>query len=140
MADREREQYLKTIAELNATVAELTKQVAELQDALNAKKRRNKFGASNMAGVYIGGVVATAVTSVLLSSWGYKQDAYNKTMWIYAGFVLLFGGFSFLRLRERVHPESADRKSGAPLSEIVRSMLKQVLCTCSPGWSAHQSH
>ena len=40
MADKEREQYLKTIAELNATVAELTKQVAELQDALNAKKGR----------------------------------------------------------------------------------------------------
>ncbi len=87
-------------------------------------QERNKFGASNMAGVYIGGVVATAVTSVLLSSWGYKQDAYDKTMWIYAGFVVLFGVFSFLRLRERVHPESADRKSGAPLGEIVRSMFQ----------------
>ena len=40
MADKEREQYLRTIAELSATVAELTKQVAELQEALNAKKRR----------------------------------------------------------------------------------------------------
>ena len=40
VADKEREQYLKTIAELNATVAELTKQIAELQEALNAKKRR----------------------------------------------------------------------------------------------------
>jgi hypothetical protein len=40
VADKEREQYLKTIAELSATVAELTKQVAELQEALNAKKRR----------------------------------------------------------------------------------------------------
>ena len=49
MADGEREQYLKTIAELNATVAELTKQVAELQDALNAKKRRKDSHNSSQA-------------------------------------------------------------------------------------------
>ena len=83
--------------------------------------QRNKFGASNMAGIYIGGVVATAVTSILLKAWGYKQDAYDKTMWIYAFIVLIFGIFSFIKLRERVRPEKAE-KSGS-VSEIIKSMF-----------------
>lgn len=84
--------------------------------------KRNKFGASNMAGVYIGGVVATAVTSLLLSAWGYKQSAYDKTMWLYAALIVAFGVFSFLRLRERVHPEKAN--DGAPLGAVVKSMFQ----------------
>ena len=47
VADKEREQYLKTIAELSATVAKLreelaesNRKIAELTEAINAKKRR----------------------------------------------------------------------------------------------------
>ena len=47
MADKEREQYLKTIAELSATVAKLSEElaesnrkIAELTEAINAKKHR----------------------------------------------------------------------------------------------------
>ena len=47
VADKEREQYLKTIAELSATVAKLSEElaesnrkIAELTEAINAKKRR----------------------------------------------------------------------------------------------------
>lgn len=86
-------------------------------------QQRNKFGASNMAGVYIGGVVATAVTSILLTAWGYRQPAYDRTMWIYAVLIVVFGVFGFLRLRERVHPEKND-SAGAPLSAVVKSMFQ----------------
>ena len=47
VVDKEREQYLKTIAELSATVAKLSEElaesnrkIAELTEAINTKKRR----------------------------------------------------------------------------------------------------
>lgn len=54
-------------------------------------QKRSKFGASNMAGVYIGGLVATTVTAVLLGKLGYTQAGYDKTMFLYAGIVLVLG-------------------------------------------------
>lgn len=66
----------------------------------NRADERNKLGASQMTGTYIGGIVATTVTSSLLVSGGYTQQAYDKTMMIYAVLILATGIFAFVRLRE----------------------------------------
>lgn len=87
---------------------------------------RNKFGASNMAGTYIGGIMATTVTSVLLSTWGYTQSGYGRTMILYSAMVIVFGAFAFVRLREQnsMVVSKTDKEEKVPLSVILKSMLQ----------------
>lgn len=92
----------------------------------NDTQKRNKFGASNMAGTYIGGIIATTVTSVLLTVYGYNQSGYDKTMIFYSALVLGLGILAFLRLRETNHHEGTEKKeekTSAPMKEILYSMV-----------------
>ena len=91
----------------------------------NDSQKRNKFGASNMAGVYVGGLVATTVTTVLLGAFGYTQAGYDKTMYIYSAEVLFFGIFSFVRLKETQNETNKDMAGEkVPMGTIVRSMFQ----------------
>lgn len=96
----------------------------------NDTLKRNKLGASNMAGTYVGGIVATTVTSVLLGLWGYTQSGYDKMTLVYSGIILIFGLFAVIRLRERhtyiVTDGIAKPKGGekTPLKEILSSMIR----------------
>lgn len=87
----------------------------------NDTQERNKFGASNMAGTYIGGIVATTLTSVLLVSFGYTQAGYDKTMILYSVLVFVLGIFATVRLKERNMPkaEGKDKKNNVPMKAVV---------------------
>ena len=88
-------------------------------------QERTQFGAWNMGGTYIGGIVATTLTAVLLGAWGYTQSGYDKTVLLYAVIILLVGLFSVFRLQERVHPVKAanDKKEKpASLGVILKTM------------------
>ena len=80
---------------------------------------RNKFGASNMAGVYIGGLAATAVASVLLSKLGYTQSGYSKTMFLYSAIVLVVGTLSFIRLKEFQADTDKIEQPKVPLKAVL---------------------
>lgn len=96
----------------------------------NDTQKRNKLGASNMAGTYVGGIVATTVTSVLLGMWGYTQAGHDKTTLAYSAVMLLFGVFAVFRLKEQrtytVRSSAAGKKAEAKTSwkEILSSMLR----------------
>ena len=86
-------------------------------------QKRNKLGASNMAGVYLGGIAATALTAVLLSKFGYTQSGYDKTMVIYGTFVLVFGIFAFAKLRENQKLTNiGEKEKSAPIQKILYSI------------------
>ena len=87
---------------------------------------RSKFGASNMAGVYIGGMVATTLTAVLLGKLGYDQQGYDKVMFFYALLILIFGFFSFARLKESrgQGKNEAEKQQGESLRTILSAMVK----------------
>ncbi|MDR2730262.1 MAG: MFS transporter [Treponema sp.] len=91
----------------------------------NNTQERNKFGASNMAGTYLGGIVAMTLTSILLSTWGYTQSGYDKTTLLYAAIVLVFGIFATIRLKERNTGTSVKEQNiKTPMKEILKSMYK----------------
>ncbi|MDL2301422.1 MFS transporter [Lachnospiraceae bacterium OttesenSCG-928-D06] len=91
----------------------------------NKAKERSKLGASQMAGTYIGGIIATTVTSMLLVKWGYSQEAYDKTMAIYAVFILVTGLFAFFKLREdKGITAVANEKEKVPVRLALVSMVK----------------
>lgn len=90
-------------------------------------QERTKFGAANMAGVYIGGIIATTVTTILLGIWGYTQSGYDKTLWLYAAILLICGIFSVIRLQEKGTASDGTKKSeekNAPLREVLTGMVK----------------
>lgn len=91
----------------------------------NDTQERNKFGASNMAGTYIGGLVATTLTSILLGVWGYAQSGYDKTIILYSVMVLVFGAFATIRLREKNIPklESKKKTEKVPMKVVLHSMF-----------------
>ena len=91
----------------------------------NNTQERNKFGASNMAGTYIGGIIATALTSVLLVSFGYTQSGYDKTMILYSTLVLALGIFATVRLKERNTPKAGgeDRKKNVSMKAVAYSII-----------------
>lgn len=91
----------------------------------NDSQKRNKFGASNMAGVYIGGLVATTLTAVLLGILGYTQGGYDKVMICYAVLVLVFGIFSFARLKEvKMSGDSQEKNvSKVSIKKVVAGMF-----------------
>lgn len=93
----------------------------------NDTQKRNKFGASNMAGTYVGGIVATTMTSVLLGIWGYTQDGYDKTILLYSVIVLVFGIFATIRLKEQNTQDTKKSSSNSqkvPIKAVLYSMLK----------------
>ncbi|WP_050640790.1 MULTISPECIES: MFS transporter [Clostridia] len=91
----------------------------------NDTQERNKFGASNMAGTYIGGLVATTLTSVLLVSFGYTQFGYDITIILYSVLVLVLGIFATVRLKERNIPKAANRnqKKSGSMKTVVYSIF-----------------
>lgn len=95
----------------------------------NDTQKRNKLGASNMAGTYVGGIVATTVTSVLLGIWGYTQSGYDKMTLAYSAVLLIFGVFAVARLKEQNTYVRKDKAAGEkaeekkPLKEIWNSMI-----------------
>lgn len=91
----------------------------------NDPVKRNALGASNMAGTYIGGIIALTVTAGLLSAWGYDQGAYDRTMVIYAVLILAAGLFAFFRLKEDpdIVPERK-KEDKVPVALALRSILK----------------
>lgn len=90
----------------------------------NDSQKRNKLGASNMAGVYIGGLVATTVTTILLGKLGYTQGGYDKTMLIYGILVLAFGLFSFARLQEIQPGRVQKEEAKVSMKVILKSMIQ----------------
>lgn len=91
----------------------------------NDTQERNKFGASNMAGTYIGGIIATALTSVLLVSFGYTQSGYDKTMILYSALVFVLGIFATVRLKEKNIPKADgnDKKKSVSMKAVAYSMF-----------------
>lgn len=81
-------------------------------------KNRGKLGACNMAGIYIGGLTASALTIVLLSVFGANQSGYNIIVLAYSAIVLVLGVLAALRLREQNRPSQTAEESAS---------LKQVL-------------
>lgn len=97
-------------------------------------QERTKFGAFNMTGTYIGGIIAITVTTILLGVWGYTQSGYDKTILLYTVIILVAGIFSTLRLRERhTEPDSAEQnsKNSTPLRIVVKAMLKNKYYICA---------
>lgn len=88
------------------------------------QRKRNILGAAEMAGTMVGGILATTVTSVLLKQFGYTQSGYRTTMLVYALIVLLTGGYSFLRLRERADVENKLEKKEKQQKMSVKDALK----------------
>lgn len=88
-------------------------------------EERTKFGAFSMLGTYVGGIIATTVTTVLLGIWGYTQSGYDKTVLLYCGIILVAGVFSALRLREK-HDGAEDAnqadKKAASWKDVLKSM------------------
>lgn len=88
-------------------------------------KQRTMFGASNMAGVYIGNILATTVTAVLLGVFGYTQGGYDKTILCYSVLVLFCGIFSFARLREtQTLGITKVQEKRVPMKQILVSMVQ----------------
>lgn len=87
---------------------------------------RTKFGACNMAGTYVGGIVATTLTTVLLGIWGFAQEGYDKTVWLYAVILLVIGLLSVFRLREKhdVQEETSEAKKADSLKTILKTMFQ----------------
>lgn len=90
-------------------------------------QERNTFGAFSMAGTYLGGIIATTVTTVLLGIWGYTQSGYDKTILLYVPFLLILGVLSVVRLREE--PSVASSAEGkeekkAPIKAVLHAMGK----------------
>lgn len=94
-------------------------------------QERTKFGAFNMAGVYVGGIIATTVTTVLLGMWGYTQSGYDKTMWLYAGILLVLGVVSVIRLREKsTNANVVENKETTSFKEVLNGMIKNKYYMC----------
>lgn len=92
----------------------------------NDTQERNKFGAFNMAGTYIGGILATTVTSVLLTVFGYVQSGYDKTILLYSAIIFVLGVFAFVKLKETNNGlgEHSDRQQErkASIREVLYAM------------------
>lgn len=89
-------------------------------------EERTKFGAFSMTGTYVGGIIATTVTTVLLGMWGYTQSGYDKTILLYTVIILAAGIFSTVRLREKQsgHVDATQgNKNTVPLGTVVKSMI-----------------
>lgn len=97
-------------------------------------QERTKFGAFNMTGTYIGGIIATTVTTVLLGAWGYTQSGYDKTILLYTVIILVAGVFSTVRLREK-HAGNTDAAQGTQntvsLGKVLKSMLQNKYYMCA---------
>lgn len=86
------------------------------------RKKRNILGAAEMAGTMVGGILATTVTSVLLKNFGYTQGGYRSTMLVYAAVVLVTGGYSFWKLRERAQSERTQKGQEKEKAEQTEKM------------------
>ena len=86
---------------------------------------RTKLGAFNMFGTYVGGIIATTLTTVLLGAWGYKQSGYDKTILLYAALIILAGVFSVTKLREKhgLSPEN-DKPPKTNVKALISAMVK----------------
>ncbi|WP_059066381.1 MFS transporter [Mediterraneibacter massiliensis] len=82
------------------------------------RKKRNILGAAEMAGTMIGGILATTVTSVLLKQFGYTQEGYRNTMLVYAAVILLTGGYSFWKLKERTENKDSCEEEDKPQAKM----------------------
>ncbi len=88
-------------------------------------QERTTFGAFNMAGVYMGGIVATTVTTILLGMWGYTQSGYDKTIWLYAAILFVLGIVSVVRLKEKnTDTNEVLKEENSSLKEVLNGMLK----------------
>lgn len=90
-------------------------------------KKRNMLGAAEMGGTIIGGILATTVTAVMLSSFGYSPLGYQKMTLIYGIIILFTGVASFLRLREKdsENPKvGAVKKKEVTIKEAARALKK----------------
>lgn len=89
-------------------------------------EERTKFGAFSMLGTYVGGIIATTVTTVLLGIWGYTQSGYDKMVLLYCVIILVAGVFSTVRLREKLSnttDPAQDGKNATSLKVVLKSMI-----------------
>lgn len=97
-------------------------------------QERTRFGAFNMLGTYVGGIIATTLTTVLLGMWGYTQSGYDKTILLYTVIILVAGIFSTLRLKEHhsgFETAQQDKKNAASVRTVLRAMLKNKYYMCA---------